>query len=168
MFISRSGSSGVYFSSIRKEFSSSAKIVLSRGNFVFLPQFSVLIPEFTKASFSFDQKSFTLDGFFDHVPPPATIPPDHHLEDWTFDRLGVRVPAILVSSRVENGVNSSQFDHTSLLRYVIDKWDLGPLGLRAAQANSFADSIVSGVRTDMPPSPSPLPLARFSPFPCRH
>jgi phospholipase C len=36
-------------------------------------------------------------GFYDHVPPPVAIPPDHNQQEYTFDRLGVRVPAILVS-----------------------------------------------------------------------
>jgi phospholipase C len=36
-------------------------------------------------------------GFYDHVDPPATMPPDHHQEEYTFARLGLRVPAILAS-----------------------------------------------------------------------
>jgi phospholipase C len=80
-------------------------------------------------------------GFYDHVVPPATVPPDHHVEEYTFDQLGVRVPAILVSPYVKTGVIHDQFDHTSLLRYLIDKWQLGPLGTRAAAANSFAKYI---------------------------
>src|SRR5258708_35036808 len=67
-------------------------------------------------------------GFYDHVEPPAAIPPDDHREEWTFDRLGVRVPAILVSPWVGAGVEKTIFDHTSLLKYLTDKWDLGPLG----------------------------------------
>jgi phospholipase C len=52
------------------------------------------------------------------------------------------------------------FDHTSLLRYVTDKWKLGPLGNRAAQAKSFADrlTVLDAPRTDTPeriPVPEP-------------
>lgn len=36
-------------------------------------------------------------GFYDHVSPPAAVPPDEHHEGFAFDRLGVRVPAVLVS-----------------------------------------------------------------------
>jgi phospholipase C len=35
-------------------------------------------------------------GFYDHVSPPAATPPDHHHDEYTFDRYGVRVPAVLV------------------------------------------------------------------------
>jgi phospholipase C len=73
-------------------------------------------------------------GFYDHVVPPKTIPPDNRQDESTFgfDRLGVRVPAILVSPYVAAGVLQTFFDHTSLLRYLTDKWRLGPLGARTA------------------------------------
>lgn len=77
-------------------------------------------------------------GFYDHVPPPAAVPPDDHREEWTFDRLGVRVPAILISPWVAARVEHTVFDHTSLLRYVSDKWSLGQLGERTREANSVA------------------------------
>jgi phospholipase C len=80
-------------------------------------------------------------GFYDHVDPPATIAPDDYATEYTFDRLGVRVPAVLVSPWVEAGVFHSRMDHTSLLRYLSDKWDLLALGRRAAVAESFADAI---------------------------
>jgi phospholipase C len=40
-------------------------------------------------------------GFYDHVEPPPTVPPDKRTDasHFKFDRLGVRVPAILVSPR---------------------------------------------------------------------
>ncbi|MDE1764870.1 MAG: phospholipase [Thaumarchaeota archaeon] len=89
-------------------------------------------------------------GFYDHLPPPTAIPPDDNHEEWTFNQLGVRVPAILVSPWVGNGVISDVFDHTSLLRYLTDKWGLGPLGARTANAKSFASVILSTCRTDTP------------------
>jgi phospholipase C len=76
-------------------------------------------------------------GFYDHVAPPAAVPPDHYVEEYKFDQLGVRVPAILVSPFVKQGVIHDVFDHTSLLKYLSDKWDLGPLGARTTVANSF-------------------------------
>jgi phospholipase C len=80
-------------------------------------------------------------GFYDHVSPPSAVPPDEHREEYSFDRLGVRVPAILVSPWVGKRVEQTQFDHTSLLKYLINKWNLGPLGARTAAANSVGTAI---------------------------
>jgi hypothetical protein len=63
------------------------------------------------------------------------------------------------------------FDHTSLLKYLIDKWGLGPLGARAAQANTFSGPgwALKDIRADTPatiPSvpanlvPVPVPVQR--------
>ena len=76
-------------------------------------------------------------GFYDHVEPPSAVPPDDHREEWTFDRLGVRVPAILISPWVGARVEKTIFDHTSLLKYLTEKWGLGPLGRRTQEANSI-------------------------------
>jgi phospholipase C len=96
-------------------------------------------------------------GFYDHVSPPPAVPPDEHQEEYTFDRLGVRVPAVLVSPFVGKGVESTQFDHTSLLKYLTDKWNLGPLGARTAAANSIGVAITKNApRTDT------LPFIRIS------
>ena len=76
-------------------------------------------------------------GFFDHVVPPLAIPPDEHREEYTFDQYGVRVPAVLVSPWVKRGYDSTLFDHTSVLKYLIEKWNLQPLGHRTATANSI-------------------------------
>ncbi len=81
-------------------------------------------------------------GFYDHVVPPAAVAPDEHKEEYTFDRLGVRVPAVLVSPWVDARVDSTQYDHASLLKYLIEKWHLGPLGRRAETATSIARGIL--------------------------
>jgi phospholipase C len=80
-------------------------------------------------------------GFFDHVPPPGTIAPDANTKQFAFDELGVRVPALLISPWVDPGVFTTVLDHTSLLKYATDKWQLGPLGNRVGHANSFASAI---------------------------
>lgn len=80
-------------------------------------------------------------GFYDHVVPPKSISPDDHKEEYTFDQLGVRVPALLISPWVDNRVEKTVFDHTSLLKYLIDKWQLNSLGNRAASANSIATAL---------------------------
>jgi len=89
-------------------------------------------------------------GFYDHVSPPAAVPPDGHHEEYTFDRYGVRVPALLISPWVPSGPLNTTFDHTSLLKYLADKWRLTPLGARAVNANSFGGVFLSQMRTDTP------------------
>ncbi|MDE2425946.1 MAG: phospholipase [Elusimicrobia bacterium] len=79
-------------------------------------------------------------GFYDHVPIPTAPPPDQHTK-YPFDHLGVRVPALLVSPWVARQFCSTRFDHTSLLKYLIEKWGLGPLGNRTAAANSIGSLI---------------------------
>jgi len=93
-------------------------------------------------------------GLYDHVEPPAAVPPDHHQEEFTFDRLGVRVPAVLVSPWLGSGVCSTPFDHTSLLRFVQDKWSLGSLGARVDQASTFHSVLLPQSR-DTPPTIDP-------------
>jgi phospholipase C len=106
-------------------------------------------------------------GFVDHVPPPAAIPPGGHvLRSWSrrlgilgrallarlqgrtppaadtfaFDRLGVRVPAVLVSPWITPGtVVHTQLDHASIpatLRALFAP-GLPSLGARDAQASTF-------------------------------
>ncbi|HEV2990734.1 MAG TPA: alkaline phosphatase family protein [Candidatus Angelobacter sp.] len=80
-------------------------------------------------------------GFYDHVAPPPAIPPDDQQENYAFDQFGLRVPALLVSPWVGKRVEHTLFDHTSLLKYLIETWSLGPanaLGNRTAAANSIA------------------------------
>ena len=92
-------------------------------------------------------------GFYDHVVPPATIAPDSKTTDWPFNQLGARVPAILVSPKCARRVEHTQFDHTSLLRYLQEKWGLGALGERTAKANSIACAVFanSPLREDTTP-----------------
>jgi phospholipase C len=62
-------------------------------------------------------------GIFDHVPPPACTPDQFHAPanstgtgmEFDFDRLGVRVPAILISPWIpKNTVENRVFDHASI------------------------------------------------------
>jgi phospholipase C len=81
-------------------------------------------------------------GFYDHVPPPTGVAaPDAHTEAFDFTQLGVRVPALLISPWCDARVEHTQFDHTSLLKYLCDKWDMAPLGERTRTANSIATAI---------------------------
>jgi phospholipase C len=91
-------------------------------------------------------------GFYDHVVPPAAVAPDDHTQSYAFTQLGVRVPALLVSPWCDRGVEHTVFDHTSLLRYLCDKWGMAPLGERARAANSIGTAIrtTDSARTDTP------------------
>ncbi len=92
-------------------------------------------------------------GFYDHISPPEAVTPDKFGNEYNFTRLGVRVPALLVSPWVKAGVFQETLDHTSLLRYLSDQWDLGPLTSRVKEANSFSAAITEKrPRTDTPPS----------------
>jgi len=105
-------------------------------------------------------------GLYDHVEPPFATQPDNRQEEFTFDRLGVRVPAVLVSPWVPKQVLGMQFDHTSLLKYVQVKWKLQGLGDRVLKANSFQPVFLSEPRKDAPREiPGPAPSAGLAPHP---
>ena len=58
-------------------------------------------------------------GTYDHVPPPATVNPDGKAcidPPFTFTRLGVRVPAVVISPWIEpETIDSNQYDHASIV-----------------------------------------------------
>jgi phospholipase C len=108
-------------------------------------------------------------GYYDHVPPPPATPPDDRVgrslldaggvvrwilgavgqrkrleqadkADPHFDRLGIRVPAVVVSPYAKPGlVSETVFDHTSVLKLIEHKWGLPPLTRRDAEANDPLD-----------------------------
>jgi phospholipase C len=82
-------------------------------------------------------------GFFDHVPPPPACPPDaiepllekRHLRG-RFDRLGMRVPFIVVSPFAKAHYVSHQIlSHTSVLRMVQARFGLPALSARDANSD---------------------------------
>jgi len=99
-------------------------------------------------------------GFYDHLYPPKAEPPDQYVREYAFDQYGVRVPALLISPLVPQGYTDTLLDHTSLLKYLIDKWGLRPdqLVRRVEQASTFAPELqqLNTPRTDTPP-PFDLP-----------
>ena len=101
-------------------------------------------------------------GFYDHVQPPATACPDDYQADYRFDQLGVRVPAVLVSPWVKAGVCPAELDHTSVGKYLCDKFGMEPLGERMATAISVGEAVefLEAPRADTPYEiPSDLPGA---------
>ncbi|HUS17973.1 MAG TPA: alkaline phosphatase family protein [Chloroflexia bacterium] len=94
-------------------------------------------------------------GIYDHVPPPPAVNPDGKRSRkpvFGFDRLGVRVPAVLVSPYIPAGTIDSQvYDHTSVLATLEKRFDLAPLTKRDAAAQPFdANLILTSPRTDTP------------------
>jgi phospholipase C len=95
-------------------------------------------------------------GLFDHVPPPpATSPFDPPVDNFDYDRYGVRVPAILVNPSIPPGtvypprqagapLPDPPFDHTSLLSTLIAQFKLqGSLTPRVDVAPTLEGLITS-------------------------
>jgi phospholipase C len=88
-------------------------------------------------------------GYFDHVPPPATVSPDGiagrtdkpFLLPFDFKRLGLRVPAILVSPWFKAAVDSTVYSHSTIPGSVIAALKLkdGFLTERDRHANKLTD-----------------------------
>jgi phospholipase C len=89
-------------------------------------------------------------GYYDHVVPPRAVTPDDVPPDLTlsakgtspakFDRLGFRVPLIVVSPWGQpTYVSHRTMDHTSVLAFIEHKWNLPPLTRRDAAAWDMRD-----------------------------
>jgi len=95
-------------------------------------------------------------GFFDHAPTLEAVAPTvpdgyaHHDrgEKCDFNSLGVRVPALLVSPWVGQTFHPEPLDHTSVLKYVGQKWKLPCLTARVEKAKHFG-AVVLGSRRDI-------------------
>jgi phospholipase C len=99
-------------------------------------------------------------GFFDHVKPPAAVPPGDGAVDNThayrFDQLGVRIPALIVSPWVgRNVIDHTAYDHSSLLASVEKLFGLDTLTNRDAAAHDFLE--VFSQTTPRTDAPSALP-----------
>lgn len=103
-------------------------------------------------------------GFYDHVRPVPATPPDAHKDEYAFDQYGVRVPTILVSPWFDASILKQEYDHTSVLKYLDQKWNLSPLGLgaRADNARNFAGDwkLRTSPRPDTPPTLGVRPPSR--------
>ena len=106
-------------------------------------------------------------GTYDHVPPPAAVPPDPAgpvgQMGFGFDRLGVRLPAIAISPWVPaSTVINETYRNASVTRTLRERWNLGaPLTARDADAADIAPAL--SLAEPRPPedwpevSPRPLP-----------
>jgi phospholipase C len=80
-------------------------------------------------------------GFFDHVPPPA--------EDQY--GLGERVPFLIISPYAKAGyITSTQYEASSILKFVEERFGLPPLTQRDANANDTTDAF-NFSQTPLPP-----------------
>ncbi len=89
-------------------------------------------------------------GIFDHVEPPACTPDEFHdtITGFKFDRLGIRVPAVLVSPWIPEGTvigtaadNFRKFDHASIPATVTKQFigDFANRSPRELSADTFLD-----------------------------
>jgi phospholipase C len=86
-------------------------------------------------------------GYYDHVPPPPAchpdgIPPILRPGDVVadFDRLGIRVPFVVVSPYSRRRfVSHKTYDLTSILRFIETRHDLGALTARDANADPMLE-----------------------------
>lgn len=113
-------------------------------------------------------------GFFDHEPPPIAVPPgdaisdpanDHH--GFKFDRLGVRVPAVIISPLIPQGVvdSTKTYDHSSIPATLERLFGLSPLTDRDAAANDILHLFtLPAPRTN---TPTVLPDPAVSGFECK-
>jgi phospholipase C len=99
-------------------------------------------------------------GFFDHRFPPAAIPPSFvpGEDDYLFTQLGVRVPGVLISPRIQTGTvfhpTACFVDHTSVIRTLCARFNLPPLTPRDAAACDLSSVLGDTVRTDVPEIPA--------------
>lgn len=104
-------------------------------------------------------------GTYDHVAPEKTVNPDgknSQSPPFDFTRLGIRVPAVLVSPYIPPGtVDHTTYDHTSLIATARKRFGLSEsLTNRDASAKTFdANLSLPTPRTDTPPSLTPAGTA---------
>jgi phospholipase C len=109
-------------------------------------------------------------GFYDHVPPPTAVSPGGDqrytdaANDFAFDLLGVRVPAIAVSPYTAKNTVIGQspadcYDHTSVLATVQKRFGLSPLTNRDAAAPTLAAALnCDSPRLSAEDAPMTLPV----------
>jgi phospholipase C len=109
-------------------------------------------------------------GLYDHVPPPATVnpgdkPPGSTL--FNFERLGLRVPSVLVSPFIPRGtIIRKVYDHTSLIATASKLFVTSPpffLTERDRRAATFEDCVTLSVprqgKVTIPQPTTPAPAA---------
>jgi len=119
-------------------------------------------------------------GLHDHAPPPVGAkPPSGEAGEhgFGFDRFGVRVGAMFVSPYIEEGTvfrapnDEPPLDHTTLIRFLCERWNLAGLTERDKNAPSLEPLLSRATpREDVPTFtprayvPTPTPFARSLPL----
>ncbi len=109
-------------------------------------------------------------GCYDHVPPPAAVSPEPPRADqlFAFDRLGVRVPAVVVSPWIRPGTRfrsplAQPFDHTAIIRTLRKRFGIDtPLTRRDANAPDLELVLNLGAPSDEgrePVTANPSPIS---------
>jgi len=104
-------------------------------------------------------------GTYDHVPPPAATPPDDPATasrrtemDFFFDRLGVRVPAMVISAYTPKGVVlNDPMHHAAVISTLCDRWGLDSLTRRDEGAPTLSGAITLGSPRDPATWPTTSP-----------
>jgi phospholipase C len=104
-------------------------------------------------------------GFYDHVAPPAAVKPDGIAPmlqpgdtPGAFDRYGIRVPLLVVSPYSKaHFVSHVVNDHTSILKFIENRYGLAPLSNRDAAANDLTEFFKFSAPTFATPPPLTKP-----------
>ncbi|MGJ8663872.1 MAG: alkaline phosphatase family protein [Marinicella sp.] len=93
-------------------------------------------------------------GCFDHVPPPPLAKDlwqEASQKGFRFDRLGIRVPMVMISSYIEkNTIINDTFEHCSFIRTMCKKWGMEGLTPRDKSAPSFESVFADKKRSFYP------------------
>ncbi len=105
-------------------------------------------------------------GTYDHVPPPSAVPPSPEAPEgemgFRFNRLGCRVPAILVSAYTAAGsIIHDEMHHGSLIATLNRLHGLSPLTRRDVTANNVFNAI--NLTTPRQPWDWPVTHPQFTP-----
>jgi phospholipase C len=107
-------------------------------------------------------------GFYDHVAPPAArrTGSTGRKYGFRFDRLGPRVPAIIVSPRIpKNLIDHRRYEHSSIVATLTRLFDLDELTVRSSMTSDLKPlASLSEPRTDTPrtlPNPASGVMARL-------
>lgn len=108
-------------------------------------------------------------GFYDHATPPDAVAPGdtqpkskYNQYGFTFEKYGVRVPAVVVSPLIPaNVIDHRLYDHSSIPKTIEQAFGLPPLTARDREANSVLPLLsLATPRTDAPtalPTPTDPP-----------